>query len=1154
MAADELSRRFHPGSPPALLTGVQAIARLLLEQRALDRRRGRRTATFVSGYQGSPLGGLDRLLQSMPELMRDNAIHVRPALNEEIAATSVWGSQTTLPLGTATHDGVVGVWYGKAPGVDRATDALRHLTMYGVNPAGGVLLLAGDDPAAKSSTVPAVSERTLAALGIPVLFPRTSAEIITLGLHGVELSRACGSPVALKIVADVADGAWVVTDEVSGLDPVTPTITWQGSPWTYRQSPPLVGSAAIVSVESELVGPRAAMIQTYAVANRLDHRTSPSGAARLGLVASGPAFDSMRQALLDLGADEDLLAGAGVRLMHCGLLSPVSVAGIRDFAEGLDAVLVVEDKTSFLESQVRSILYDLPERPKVLGKHDTDGAPLVPADGELTPGRLHEPLRRALAPWLTLEVPRPRRELLTVRESLPLKDVRRVPYFCSGCPHNRSTAVPVGSMAAGGIGCHTLVTTSRRTDSAVTGFTQMGGEGAQWIGQAPFTSTRHIFQNIGDGTFFHSGQLSVQACVAAGVNVTFKLLHNDVVAMTGAQQAEGAIDIPALTHKLAAEGVARTIVVTDEPDRHHGSQLADDVVVWDRSRLDEAQRLLRETPGVTVLIYAQHCANDARRQRKRGTMPARRTRVVIHEEVCEGCGDCGRKSNCLSVQPVMTELGLKTRVDQTSCNTDYSCLEGDCPAFMTVTLPEDTGVRTPPVPPAVPPTAWRTGGGTQSVLLAGVGGTGIVTVNQVLATAALAAGYAVELLDQIGLSQKAGPVIGHLRFSADGPLEPSNRLSPGAAHALLAFDLLTAVEPAMLAYTAPDLTRAVVSTSTTPTGTEVYDRELRQAEVPAQLGRLRGQVRELATLDMLADARVLLGSTTAANFFLVGAAVQIGALQIPPDAIEAALGLNGEAVAANVAAFRWGRVSVADPAAYAAAVSAAGRIGPATDAVPQHVPALTASALAGEVRRLVEWRAPRLVDYQNLACAEDYVRIVDAVWHAERRMTNETRLSEAVARQLYALTAYKDEYEVARLLTGPSSRALVEAAVPGAGDITFRLHPPLLRALGLERKVGISGMGQSALQALVPLRRLRGTPLDPFGRARMRRVERELLRHYRSVLHSLVDSLTADSYARAADFAALPSVVRGFEDIKLRSVESYREQLRALGLPDLDLP
>ena len=1156
MVAYDLDARFTTASAPALLTGVQAIARLLVEQRALDLRHGRDTGFFVSGYQGSPLGGVDKMLAGMPDVLQDNAIHFQPGLNEELAATAVWGSQIELPGGFAGRDGVVGIWYGKGPGVDRATDALRHMAMYGIHPRGGVVLLVGDDPAAKSSTVPAVSERSLAALGIPVLLPRNAEEVVTFGLHAVALSRACGTPVALKIVADVADGAWVVDDAVSSVEPVTPAMTWDGQPWHYAQSPPVVGSARVVAVEADFVGPRAAMVQAYAGANDLNVVRLDPPHPSLGLIATGPAYDSLAQALLDVGADDQVLADHGISALRIGLIHPLDAAAVRSFARGLDEVLVVEDKTSFLEMQVRDALYDLDERPRVLGKKDRLGHPLIPADGELTPGRLVAPLRRVLGDRVPLT---PEPEAAASKTQLSLLPIARTPYFCSGCPHNRSTAVPEGSLAAGGIGCHTLVTLSRRTDSAVTGFTQMGGEGAQWIGQAPFTSTRHIFQNLGDGTFVHSGQLAIQACIAAGVNITYKLLHNDVVAMTGAQDAEGALGVAGITRKLAAEGVARIIVVADEPQRHRARDFAVGTDLWPRERLEEAQLALRDTPGVTVLIYDQHCANDARRQRKRGTLPTRATRVVINEDVCEGCGDCGVKSNCLSVQPLPTEFGDKTRIDQTSCNTDYSCLEGDCPAFMTVEIdPKAKPTRRTdlPTPPALPDPSWSVPSGTQSILLTGVGGTGIVTVNQVLATAALRAGYAVELLDQIGLAQKAGPVIGHLRFRADGPVDPSNRVTPGRADAILAFDLLTAADPSNLRYGDPARTVAVASTSLTPTGPEVYDRGLQQTPLDEQLARLATVVHQTYSLDMLGDAEVLLGSTTAANLMLVGAAVESGALRLPPAAVEEAIEINGVAVALNKAAFAWGRHCVAEPTAYESVVA---RAKPRRETTPQAdpstlVPGLRHAGFAGETRRLAELRAVELVGFADRVCAEDYVRVVDAVWQAERAVTERTELSEAVARYLYKLTAYKDEYEVARLLTRPRSAEIAQASVPGGSDLTFRLHPPMLKALGMDSKIGFRGVTQSALKALVPMKRLRGTALDPFGRAHVRRVERELLRHYRSTLHHVVADLSVDSYDRAVAFAEAPDLVRGYEDVKLRNVERYAVRLAELGIspPALD--
>lgn len=1130
--------RYRVDSGPVLLTGVQAIARLLVEQHERDRAHGLRSATFVSGYQGSPLAGLDTLLAGIPALRTEHDVRLVPGLNEELAATSVWGSQVELPAGNRTHDGIVGVWYGKGPGLDRAGDAMRHMNTYGIHPRGGVLALVGDDPAAKSSTVPAASERTLAALNMPIVFPRNAEEIVSFGLHAIALSRASGCAVAMKLVADVADGLWTFDHDAGALSIAVPDITWQGAPWTYRQrvmaSPP-----ESVLAEADLYGPRWEMVRAFNDANDLDSIEIDPPQAWLGIVAVGTAHDALRGALSDLGLDEDALAAAGIRIMRVGMPYPLGRNTIRELARGVESVLVIEDKAAFVESQVKDLLYGTASAPAVLGKRDHDGALLVPADGELTAARLMAPLRRVLRG--RVELPSPARPIqLTV---LPTK---RTPYFCSGCPHNRSTAVPAGSLAGGGIGCHTLVTMSGRTDSQVTGLTQMGGEGTQWIGQAPFTDVGHIFQNVGDGTYFHSGQLAVQACIAAGVNITYKILFNSAVAMTGAQDAEGGLAVAELTHKLTAEGVAKIIVCADEPERHRGSRLAADTVVWHRDRLDEAQRILRDVPGVTVLIYDQQCAAEARRKRKRGQLPVRRTRVVINEAVCEGCGDCGVKSNCLSVQPVDTEFGRKTRIDQTGCNTDYSCLDGECPSFVTVEVPDEavSVKHTAPTPPELTDPELPVVSSSFNVFLAGIGGTGIVTVNQVLGTAALRAGLHVQGLDQTGLSQKAGPVTSHLRISRT-PTPTSNRVGLDSADCVLAFDLLTVTDPKNLTLASAERTTTIASTSHTPTGAMVYDPDVAYPADADLLGRLSAVSRGVVTMDALAASEMLFGTTMVANFLLVGAAYQAGALPIPERFIVDAIEFNGVAVTANLAAFRWGRVAVADPAAFAAATTT--QTATPVTLAPDH-PLLRGSTVTGDTAALVARRAAELIDYQGPAVAADYIGRVENVWRAERSVGDGTAFSEAAARGLFKLAAYKDEYEVARLLTDPAFLDTVQAEVPGGANLTYKLHPPTLKALGRRRKVGFSPRSHVALRMLKHGKRLRGTPFDPFGYTRMRRLERELLAQYQSLLADAAATLTAETYERATAIAEAADLVRGYEDVKLRNVERYRARLQELGV------
>ncbi|MFZ2178589.1 MAG: indolepyruvate ferredoxin oxidoreductase family protein, partial [Rhodococcus sp. (in: high G+C Gram-positive bacteria)] len=1009
----DLADRYRADSGPVLMTGVQAIVRQLVEQHERDRRAGLTVATFVSGYQGSPLAGLDRTIAAIPTLSTDHDVKFVPGMNEELAATAVWGSQVDLPQGERTHDGVVGVWYGKGPGLDRACDSVRHATMYGANPRGGVLAYVGDDPNAKSSTIPCASERSLAAMGMPVFFPRNAEEVITFGLYGVALSRASGCWSGIKIVADVADGLWTLDRDFADLDIVVPKIEWNGKPWSYRQrilaSPP-----DSVLAEADLYGPRWEMVEAFNAANDIDCLEVNPPAAWLGIAAVGTAYDSLRQALLDLGLGQSQLEDAGIRILRIGMPYPLGAAKVRALADGVEQVLVVEEKMPFVEAQLKGILYGGANAPAVLGKKNAQDKPLVPVDGELTAARLTGPLRRVLKDRVALTpAPPPRLELTVLPTS-------RTPYFCSGCPHNRSTAVPEGSLAGGGIGCHTLVTMSGRTDSAVTMLTQMGGEGAQWIGQAPFTDVNHMFQNVGDGTYFHSGQLAVQACVAAGVNITYKVLYNSAVAMTGAQDAEAGLTVPQLTHKLASEGVKQIIVCAEDPKRHKGARFAANTLLWDRSRLDEAQRLLRDVEGVTVLIFDQQCAAEARRKRKRGTLPARRTRVIINEAVCEGCGDCGVKSNCLSVQPVDTEFGRKTKIDQTSCNTDYSCLEGDCPSFVTVELPEEDAPKTLreiPAPPDVgepDPAVWT---GTRNLFMAGVGGTGIVTVNQVLGMAALRAGLHVEGLDQTGLSQKAGPVTSHLRLGDGQSGALSNRISPSTADTILAFDLLTAADAKYAGYGNSERTITVASTSQTPTGEMVYDPAVRYPDEDKLLERLDVSSRELTVIDGLAAATALFGSTAAANFLLVGAAYQAGGLPIPARFIEEALEINGVAVESNKAAFAWGRVAVADREAFLRATRSAALPQRSDTVVPTRL--FAGSTLDGETRALAERRTANLVAFQSDRVAARYLAVVQQAWNAERELGNRTEFSEAVAAGLHKLTAYKDEYEVARMLTDP---------------------------------------------------------------------------------------------------------------------------------------
>jgi indolepyruvate ferredoxin oxidoreductase len=1168
-----LAQRYQAGAGPVLLTGVQAIGRLLVEQHAADAAAHRRTISFVSGYQGSPLGGLDKTLAGAAELVGAAGLTLVPAVNEELAATAVWGSQVEVPGKTRSVDGAVGVWYGKAPGVDRAGDAMRHGNICGADPRGGVLVLAGDDPACKSSTIPCVSERALAGFGLPVFYPRDASDIVRLGRYAVAASRASGMWIGMKIVADVADGVWTLDGSTADLDITVPELEWDGRPWTYTQTPMLLPPAS-VAAEEQLYGPRRAMLRAFLEANPVNVVELDIADAWLGVVAAGKAFADARQALADLGLDtDDALRAAGIRLLRLGAVHPVQRDLLRRFATGLDTVLVVEEKTEFVESAVRDALYRLAGAPEVIGSADADGRPLVPVFGEVTAAALAGPMRRVLAarPGLELVPERP------PRATLELLPVARTPYFCSGCPHNRSTVVPDGldSVNAGGIGCHAMVAMIGRPGSEVSSLTQMGGEGAQWIGQSALlasdvSGTRpHCFQNIGDGTFAHSGQLAVQACVAAGVSITFKLLYNRAVAMTGGQDAEGGLEVSELTRKLTAEGVARIIVCADEPERYKAlPALAPGAELWHRDRLDEAQRLLAGLDGVTVLIYDQRCAAESRRLRKRGEIPVRATRVVINEAVCEGCGDCGAKSNCLSVQPVQTEFGRKTRIDQTSCNTDYSCLDGDCPSFVTVQAPAGRAVaRSRPEPPAVPDPGTPPLVGTVDVFLAGIGGTGIVTVNQVLGSAAVHDGLAVHGVDQTGLSQKAGPVTSHLRLaSSPDQLAPANRVGAGRAGCYLAFDALVGAEARNLAFAGP-ATSAVVSAASVPTGSMVRDAGVVAPATDALVARIAATCGSVVTVDAAAAAGALFGDTMPATFLLVGVAYQAGVLPLSAEAVEWAIELNGVAVAANTAAFRWGRVAVADPGGFDREVAAgagldragldrAGLDGAGLDragsggepALPDLPAGVDLGELAGETRRLAHIRAAQLVAYQGPRTARRYLDVVSAAWRAERSLGEASGYSEAVARGLHRLTAYKDEYEVARLLTDPAFEAALAAEVPGGTGLRYRLHPPLLRALGRDRKIAFGPWLRPVLRGLARGKRLRGTPLDPFGHTALRRLERDLRDGYTGLVARLTAELTERNYDTAVAAAEAADLVRGYEEVKLAGVERYRARLAELGI------
>jgi indolepyruvate ferredoxin oxidoreductase len=1088
------------------LTGVQALVRLLFDRVRHDRALGGDPAVFVSGYEGSPLAGYDLELGRRATLLEKHDVVHRPGLNEELAATSVMGSQ--LVAGAGGRRGVTGFWYGKAPGLDRASDALRHANLAGTDPRGGAVALVGDDPNAKSSTVPCASELALADLAIPVLFPADAQDVLDLGMHAVELSRASGLWTSLKIVANVADA--------SGTATVSPQWTRPEMTKAYRHQPTsrLLGTS-LTELERSLFTVRLPLALEYLRASGINRITARGPADRIGIVAAGKSYPDLQQAMRTLGLEN-------VRVLKLGAIHPLEPAIVREFADGLDDIIVVEEKRAFVETALKEILYGTANAPRIIGKKDHRGQTLFTELGELDPDGIAAGLARVLPEGIpSVDAYRGRRR----RERIAVPLLARTPYFCSGCPHNSSTKVPDGTLVGAGIGCHTMALFMEPDQvGTVLGVTQMGGEGTQWIGMAPFVEAEHFVQNIGDGTFTHSGSLAVRAAVAAGVNITYKLLYNSAVAMTGGQDAVGGLPVEKVAELLLVEGAKRVVITSDAPAKHR--KLPAGVEVRDRTELLRTQEELAAVKGVTVLIHEQECAAEKRRKRRRGKQTAPATRVVINERVCEGCGDCGTKSNCLSVQPVETEFGRKTAIHQSSCNVDYSCLAGDCPSFVTVVPAGRKRRRKPAELAADAVEAPHTQAKDFTVRITGIGGTGVVTVTQILATAAVLDGRHVRTLDQTGLAQKGGAVVSDLKVTSE-PVEQAPKLAAGECDLYLACDALVGADAANLGVADPARTTAVVSTTEVPTGRMVADTTVSFPDRGSVLAPLEAAAKRTVSLDARGLAEELFDDDQFANVLQLGAAFQTGAIPLPAAVIERAIELNGTQVAANLQAFRHGRRIVAEPPAEAPEP---------TTTKPHAMQAVVHAEPGSELARLLDIRIPDLIAYQDKAYARAYAEFVERVRVLEN---GPTEVTEAVAKHLYKLMAYKDEYEVARLSLDPTFTDGLEEQFGAGTRYAYRLHPPVLRALGMKRKIALGPWFRPAFRLLHALRRLRGTRFDPFGRAEVRRVERELVEDYRSVV---LQALRAGDIAQARALAELPDLVRGYEDVKLANVARYRER------------
>jgi indolepyruvate ferredoxin oxidoreductase len=1132
------------------LSGIQALVRLPLEQRRADLRRGLNTATFISGYRGSPLGGFDQTLERLSSLLKAHHVVFSSGLNEDLGATAVFGSQMAGLFPKPKYDGVLGMWYGKAPGVDRTGDLFKHANYAGVGKNGGVLALAGDDPVSKSSTLPSHSEVALYDAFMPTIFPGNVQEILDLGLHGFMLSRVSGLWVGVKIVTNVADEAGTAEVDPDRVTPIIPVVEVDGKPFQHQINVNLIPPYGL-DMERTIHLARLELARRYAWENKLNRITVPTPNAWLGVVTSGKTYYDVRQAFAELGLDDEALRRYGIRILKIGMLSPMEPRIVREFSRGLHEILVVEEKRSFIEMFCKDVLYGMAERPQVVGKFDEEDRPLISPLGELDSDLIARAIARRLARRMKIESAEAHISHLDELKRRPKPfTLARTAFFCSGCPHNRSTVVPQGSVAAAGIGCHGM---AMGMDRGIIGVTHMGAEGAQWVGVAPFTETTHLFQNIGDGTFFHSGGLALNYAVASGVNITYKILYNGAVAMTGGQDAAGALPIPALSRRLEAEGVKKIIITSDDPAKYAGVPVAGNAEVWHRDRLLEAQSVLAAVRGVSVLIHDQHCAAEKRRLRKRGRMVDPQQRVFINERVCEGCGDCGKKSNCLSVQPVDTEFGRKTAIHQSSCNKDYSCLLGDCPSFLTV---EPIGPaprkerRLTPLDADLPEPALKVPSDGFALHMMGIGGTGVVTMNQILGTAALLDGRHVRGLDQTGLSQKGGPVVSDLKI-ASAPIERANKISTGAADLYLGFDLLVATDPGNLDKAESGRTIAVVSTSQIPTGQMVVDTAVHFPELSNMLMSIDRVTRKDPNvyLDAQAMAEGLFDDHMATNPIMLGAAYQAGALPIAAAAIERAIRINGVQVEMNLLAFRWGRMAVVDRARVEAAVKqATGRAAEQPRALSAEARALVDTVGAsGELQRLLEIRVPELIAYQSAAYAREYVDFVRRVAEVEaERAPGRSGLGQAVAIHLYKLMAYKDEYEVARLHLDAALQAQLRSKFGPKIRTYWHLHPPLLRALGLKKKLRLGAWFAPAFRMLRAMKGLRGTAFDVFGYAEVRRLERTLIGEYRQLIETVLVRLSPVTHDAAVTIAELPDEVRGYEQIKIDNVARFREKAEQL--------
>jgi indolepyruvate ferredoxin oxidoreductase len=1119
------------------VSGPQAIVRLLLMQRELDRRAGLRTAGFISGYRGSPLGGLDLNFLRAKPVLDAAGILFQPGLNEDLAATAIWGSQQAEMRGEGRYDGVFGLWYGKGPGVDRSGDVFRHANLAGTSRHGGVLALMGDDHTAESSTTAHQSEFELVDVMMPILSPAGVQEIVDYGLYGYAMSRFTGCWVGLKCLKDTVESTGSIDVSLDRVKPVVPSdfVVPPGGLGIRPRDPVLEQERRLQNFK------RDAMV-AWLRANRVNRIITSGGhAPKIGVITVGKSYLDVRQAMDDLGIDEVGANALGLRILKLACPWPLEPVMLRDFARGLEMIIVVEEKRSLIEVQVREELYGSPTQPICVGKKDEEGRWLFPVTGALDANDIAIAIgKRLLRYHRHIDLEQRVRGLEAAQATLAAVEeyAIRPPYYCSGCPHNTSTKVPAGMRAYAGIGCHYM---AQFMDRATEGFTQMGGEGANWIGEAPFSTRGHVLQNLGDGTYDHSGILAIRFAVAAKVNITYKILFNDAVAMTGGQKLEGGLTVDMIARQVAAENVAEIVVVTDEPHKYPASiAWPKGLTIRPRQDLDAVQRDLAAIPGVTILVYDQACAAEKRRRRKKGELKDPDRRVVINERVCEGCGDCGVKSNCVSIQPVETEFGRKRWIDQSSCNKDFSCLDGFCPALVAV-----AGARPRTATPAeardfptLPrPTIPRIGMKPYGILVTGVGGTGVVTIGAILGMAAHLEGKGCGSIDMAGLAQKGGTVLSHVKIGARPEDVHAIRVAAGEADLVLGCDLVVSGTRKVLAAIRKDETGVVVNTAEIYPGNFTHDADYTLPTERIEQAIQKAAGAKVCFVDATGVATALLGNSIAANMFMLGYAWQKGFVPLEDSSILRAIELNHEATEMNRRAFLWGRREAVDSAAVEAIVAPLRRPIPGQD-------------IARTLEERIARRVAFLRDYQNEAYASRYRHLVARIAEVETaKVPGRAELTDAVARYLFKLMAIKDEYEVARLYTDGSFARQLAASFEGDLKLTYYLAPPILgrkNASGEPIKSGFGGWVLPLFRLLAALKGLRGTAFDIFGYTKDRRLERKLLVDYEKLVAELGAKLRPDTHAVAVALASIPEKIRGFGHVKLRHVEAAKAEQQAL--------